>query len=641
MAKITPRKDNNTVSVKTSMGKKDVNQQYDWWKADTKEQRATQAISTAAYLKELLLYRYRQASMFARLYGNMPIYNFIGSGFNRYQFAANLPQDRATMNVIQSVIDTKVSRIAQSKPRPLFLTNGGDYKNMDLSEQMNRFIQGELFQVKAYEKGQDFLRDSEVWGSGWWKIIETQDHKVGLERKLLTDLLFDPNDAFYGSPRCLYEFKIIDREVAIDMVQKNAKSSQNAKSKIERAEQAYIDNSNDSQRTTSDQIMLVEAYRLPSCIDAGDGCHVIACSAGSVLDEDFNKDKFPYVKLDSSPRMVGMDGQGAAERLMGSQVSINKLLQTMEASINLNAVPRIFLEEGSKVVKAHINNNVGSIVTYRGTVPQFATGTTGLGQDVFAHLERIIKFAYQQEGVSLMNAGGQKPAGLNSGEAIRSYDDIQTDRFAAQEYRYHQAYVDLAYLIIDKAIDICEEQGSYQTVWPNKNGNQEVNLPDIKLLKDNPFVIQCMDTSSLPIEPAGRIATITERMQAGIYSPQQGIALMESLDLVQEDQLMTASEKRIRKILDNIVKDGKYQPPDPFMDLNQAQLILNQYYNLYEQNKLEESKAQMLRDFKTQIDMLKLAAQPQPVPAPQTQAVPQARPQSDILPQVPPPGLAS
>lgn len=636
MAKITPKKNNNTITVRTNVNPKNVDKAYDWWTADTKEQRALQALSTAAYLKKEQLYRPRQASIFARLYGNLPLFNFIGSGLNRMQVGSNLPVDRPTMNVIQSCIDTKVSRITQSRPRPLFLTNGGDYKDMNLSDQMNRFIMGEFFQLKAYDKGEMLLRDSEVWGTGVWKIVETLDHKVGLERRIYTDILYDLNDAYYGCPRTLYEFRLIDRELAIEMVRRNPNSSQNAKAKVENAEQAYVDNSGDSQKSTADQIMLVEAYRLPSCLDAGDGRHIITCSEGSILDDDFNKDRFPYIHLYSSPRMVGMDGQGAAERLMGTQVSINKMLQTSETSMNLMAVPRVWIEDSSKTPKSHINNQVGSIGTYQVTPPTFMPGNMGLGGDFFQHMERLIKFAYQQEGISTMNAGGQKPAGLDSGEAIRSYDDIQSDRFAAQERRYHQAFIDLAYLVIDKACDICEEQGSYQTVWPNKNGNKEIDLPDIKKLKENPFVIQCMDTSSLPTDPAGRIATITERMQAGIYTQEQGLNLMQSLDLIQEDQLKTAPEKRIRKILDCIVEEGQYTPPDPFMDLALAEVLVVQYYNLYEQNKLEEKRAQMLRNFKVQIDNLKQAAMPPPMQQVSggVQAVPQPQPTSDLMPQV-------
>jgi hypothetical protein len=319
---------------------------------------------------------------------------------------------------------------------------------------------------------------------------------------------------------------------------------------------------------------------------------------------------------------------------MGTQVEINKLLMQISQSINLVGVPRVFVEDGSKVVKAHLNNQVGSIVTYRGTKPSYEVAPC-VPEELYAQLERLIKFGYQQEGVSSLGAGGSKPAGLNSGEAIRNYDDLMTDRFAALEADYHQAYIDLSYLIIDKAIDIAHEQGSYQTVWPNQNGNKEINLPDIKKLKDNPFQIQCMDTSSLPKDPAGRIATITERMQAGIYTQQQGLSLMQSLDLVQQDQLMTASEKRIRKILDEIIEEGKYTPPDPFMDLVLAENLVKQYYNLYACYKLEEEKQQMLRDFFSQIQTFKAAMAPPPPVEQSPQAVPQGRPTSDILPNAP------
>ena len=147
-----------------------------------------------------------------------------------------------------------------------------------------------------------------------------------------------------------------------------------------------------------------------------------------------------------------------------------------------------------------------------------------------------------------------------------------------------------------------------------------------------------MDTSSLPRDASGRIATITERMQAGIYTPQQGISLMKSLDLVQEDQLMTAAEKRIRKTLDAIIETNKYEPPDPFTDLVTAEKLVVEYYNLYMAYNLEEAKAESLRMYHTQIQMLKQAAQPPPMPgqAPGApQAVPNARPVSPMLPNVP------
>jgi len=65
-----------------------------------------------------------------------------------------------------------------------------------------------------------------------------------------------------------------------------------------------------------------------------------------------------------------------------------------------------------------------------GTKPSYEVAPC-VPQEMYAQLQRLIEYAYQQSGVSSLAAQGQKPAGLNSGEAIRNYDDIQSDRFAA------------------------------------------------------------------------------------------------------------------------------------------------------------------------------------------------------------------
>jgi hypothetical protein len=629
MAKITPRKDKETIVMKTmEKSKKQPNQGYKWWLAKTKEERAFQMVATAEYLKEQQQYRMRQAAIYGRLYGNMPLYNF--AGLNKANLNSSLPADRPTMNIVQSCVDTLVSRITQNKPRPVFLTDNGDYKERNLAKQLNQFIMGEFYQTKAYELGTLCLRDGSVLGDGVIKVYEDSANRVALERVLSTEILVDHNDGLYGAPRTKYQYKLVDRSVVLDMFPEKA-------SKVGNANQAYPDAGGESSRTTSDQILLVEAWRLPSGKDAGDGMHIIACSAGELMEEEWKKEGFPFAKLPYSPRMLGYWAQGLAEQLMGTQVEINKILATISTSINLVGVPRVFVEDGSKVIKAHLNNSVGSIVTYQGTKPSYEVAPC-VPVELYTQLERLIQFGYQQSGISALAATSQKPAGLNSGEAIRNYDDLQTDRFATTQKRYENFYVELAYLIIDKAKEIAERDGKYQTVFPNKNGIKEIDLPKAELL-ENPFVIQCFNASSLPREPAGRLATVTEMMQAGLISPDEGRRLLDYPDIEQDDKLATAKEERILQILDDIIDTGKYTPPDPFMDLELAELKVIQYYNLYSQAKLEEEKAQSLRDFFTQIQDLKAKAQQgmmaQQQLLTQAQAVPQAPPVSDLLPTTP------
>lgn len=629
MARITdaPRKSGrDTVVVKTGSGPKKTASAYKWWLANSKKELAEQVLSTVGFLKQNQEWRYRQAAVYARLYGNMPLQNFFGSNMTKMAAGQNLPIDRPTMNVVQSCIDTLISRITQQRPRPVFLTDNGDYRLRNMAKQMNSFIAGEFYQMKAYELGALILRDAAIWGTGCAKVLE-RNKKVALERRVMMDLLVDENDGLYGDPRCLYEVKLIDRSVM-------AASIPEKRSLIENAQQGFPYQSAD--QTASDQIIVAEAWHLPSGEDAGDGRHSIVCSEGVIFDEEWTKETFPFVFHHYSPRPMGFWGQGLAEQLMGTQVEINKLLMTITQSINLVGVPRVFVEDGSKVVKAHLNNAIGSIVTYRGTKPQYEVAPC-VPQELYAQLQRLVEYAYQQSGISTLAAAAQKPAGLNSGEALRNYDDIQSDRFAALIKRYDQFYIDLAYQNIFEAKEICEEHGKYTTVYPNKDGTKEIDLPKADLL-DNP-IIQCFDSSSLPRDPSGRLQKVTELMQSGLLSPDEGRRLLDFPDIEQVNKLKTAREERILQVLDQIIESGKYTPVDPFTDLLKAEELVVNYINLYGPAKLEESKMQLLRNYFTQIQTMKQAALPPPMPGmpagpggPAPIGVPQAPPMSDLLP---------
>lgn len=635
--KVTPAQPTNVIVAKTT-NKKDVKSSFAWWKAKSKSDVAEQLISTAAYLKTNQEYRFRQAALFARLYGNQTLFSFIGQSMAKMDQTSGLPTDRPTFNLISSAIDTLVSRIGQNRPSPVFLTDNSDYKQRNLAKKLNNFLQGEFYQMKAYEKAVVALRDALVEGTGCLKVLETDDNRVGLERVLLTELLTDPNESIYGEPRQLYQMKLIDRQVLIEQCPEYAAN-------IKKAEQAYLDNSSEASKTVSDLVLVVEGWRLPSSKNAKDGRHTIACSGGLIFDEVYEKDKFPFIFLHYAPRMLGFWAQGVAERLMGTQLEINALLYTISKAIRLVGVPRVFVEKGSKINKASINNDVGAIVEFSGTKPIYEVAPC-VPAELYEQLQRLIQYGYQQEGVSQLDAQAQKPAGLNSGEAIRSYDDISTDRFASLAKRYDNLFVDLAYLVIDKAQEIAERDGTYSTVYPNKNGTKEVDLPEADLIKDS-YVIQCFNMSSLPRDPAGRMAKITEMIQGGMISIKEGRRLLDYPDLDQVETLANASEERIFQILDKIIEDGEYTPPDSFMDLKLAEELVVQYYNLYASAKLEEDKMQLLRDFFEAIQDMKAQAMAGAAPPPGAPGVPGAPgapapianpeplPTSPLVPQVP------
>ena len=611
-----------------------------WWLAPTPEKRATELCETVAYLKTNQTYKFRQDAAYVRMYSGLSIYSYAGSNVSKMDRSKTLPEDRPTFNLVQACIDTLLSRLSQDKPEPKFLTDNADYRQRHLAQMLNKFVLGEFYQTKAHQKAVKMLRDCMVMGTGCLKVYEGDNDKVCIDRVLKSDLFVDDNDAINGDPQTLYQVKLMDRDKLI------ANSPKKKKQIIEDTPASFPDNSVESANTTADQVMVVEGWKLPSGTDPKapgyiPGRHTLATIAGEIYDEPYHKPKFPFVFMHYQDQFLGFFATGIAAQLFGTQLTLNRILYTIARSITLVGVPRVFIEQGAKVVKAHQNNEIGVLVTYSGTKPSYEVAPCN-APELYNERDKLISYGFQQTGVSMMQATSAKPEGLDSGAAQRAYDDIATDRYAAISQKWTNVFVDLAYLVTDTAKDIAERTGKYQTVYPNKDGTKEIDLPAMKFLED-PFVIQCFTESALPRSPAGRIQSVTEMVQSGMLSLKEGRRLMRTpQDLEQNEQLENASEERIFQMLDDIVEDGHYTPPDIFLDLNLATTLVVQYINLYCAARLPEAKAEMLRTWFTQVQTLKQAAMPPPMPAPNApQANPEPAPTSPMIPNSPNPQAAA
>lgn len=597
--------------VESFQKKKENPKQYQWWLAESDQDLVAQVLSTTEFLKRTNASRVRQASIFSRLFSGKPLYNYLAS--NAALDASNqLPIGRPTANVCYSCTDTLVSRISQDRPKPVFLTDGGHYKERMLAKESNSFIQGELYRLKAYELGAMALRDACCFGDGLVKIFR-KDDKVALERTLETELLVDFNDAYYDDPRQLIQLKLVDRSVIAAMFPDKEEI-------IAGASKGNVDSTPRSTETVADQFVISEAWHLPSNEDADDGRHVIVCSDGVILDEPWKKQTFPFVRLSYNKNPVGFFSQGLIEILMPTQMEIYRMLVVASQAIELMGVPRIYIDEMSKIAETSFNNRLGTIIKGRGNPPQFLNAQSN-SPEIYQWIQFLIQNAYQMSGISSMAAAGQKPPGLNSGEAIRSFDDLQTDRFAALQRRYQDFYIELSYQIIDCAKDIAEETGSYTTVYPGKDGIREVDFKNINKLNDT-FLIQCFEESSLPKDPAGRQAKLSEMLAAGEITNQEFRRLSNFPDLEQSDQLALALEERILYCLDEIIDNGEKNyadiAPDAFLldPTDLATTLSVNYINLYSRLQLEEEKMQVLRDWFAQVQALKQQANP-PMPQPQ------------------------
>jgi len=600
-----------------------------WWVEEKDDLPATlEAIIRNIRDRSTAIETQRQVS--ARLYGNLAVIGPAGLSFSRASQASPM-RDRITYNLVQSVVDTITAKTVKNRPKPYFLTSGGDYRQQRKAKKLNRFVEGLFHELNIREIGPMAFRDAAVWGDGIVHVF-AKDGRVAWERVIPSELYVDEVEGFYGSPRQMHRVKMLDRLVVLEAFPEHA-------AKIWEAKATSQDRASDVQ-SVSDQIPVAESWHLPSGPDAKYGRHIISASTVVLLDEPYTRDTFPFARMKWSKRLWGYWSMGVVEQIQNQQTELNKLLWLVQRSYHLMGSFKIWMTHDSKIATEHLNNDIGSII--RGnTAPQYLTPQV-VPAEYYAHIERIVKMAYDQAGVSMLSATSEKPAGLDSGKALREYGDIESDRFQVIGQAYENFHLDLARLSIDVVRDIVGEKAkrheakSFVVKSSAARFLNEIDWKDIDL-RDDAYVMQVFPISSLPNDPAGRLQTVQEYAQAGFLDQRAAKKLLNFPDLEAEDSLSSAIEERIEASMEAIMDGDKYIPPDPFVDLALARQMALQYYNQAAKDGAEESKLDLFRTYIGQIDALEAAAAP-PAPPPGVaapQAAPAPPPTSDLIPNVP------
>jgi hypothetical protein len=606
------------------------NKERRWWML--KGQDAADSISgTLNLIRDAQSFRATQWIVSARLYGNLAPTTLAGVSFSKIAAQQPALRDRISYNLVQSVVDTVVAKVTRNRPRPFFLTSGGDYRKQREAKKLNAFLEGVFYENSTQDIGKVVFRDASVWGDGFIHVFAKGD-RVCHERVMSSEIFVDDVESLYGQPRQMHRVKQVDRQVLFDLFPENADVIGGAKpSRTEEAGRSIV----------ADMITVRESWHLPSGPGADDGKHCITID-GAVLGEmePWPHSFFPFARVQWSPRLYGYWGQGLAEQLQNIQLEINKLLWVIQRSMHLMGSFKVFIENGSKIVKEHLNNDVGSIINYTGTPPMYVTPPI-VAPEVYAHLQTLINKGYEQAGVSQLAASSLKPEGLNSGRAIREYNDIQTDRLSVPSKSYEQMFMDVGRLSIEVVKMIAASDKGYQVRVPGKKSLAMIEWKDIKL-NDEDYVMQCFPVSSLPNDPAGRLATIQEYAQAGFLTPRQARRLLDFPDLEQVESLANAEEEYLQSVFDRIVDEGDYTSPDPLDDLQLSKQLCLEYYAKGKFNNLREDRLELLRRYLEQINEIEQAMMPPaPMPLPMPGATgepiapPMPMPASELVPNVP------
>lgn len=524
--------------------------------------------------------RRRDWLRYARLYTNTE-FDYYLQGITQAAFGKKI-----SFNVCKACVDTAAAKISKARPRPLFLTENGNFSQQKKAKDLTKYSDGMFYDLKMYQLGKAAFRDGCIFGTGTIKYF-SENGKTRAERVFIDELIVDDLiDGKNENPRELHQAKMVHKEVLMGLYPSHAQQI---------SETVFNWSSITTRLVTTDMLPVIESWHLPSGQNASDGRHCICLPELVLLDEEYEKDYFPFTFFKWSSPLLGFYGEGLVSQLVGMQLEINGILLRIKQAQELVAVPRVFIEEGSSVAGQSLTDEIGGMYKYRGTAPTFQT-PVGMNREVYDYLEYLYRKSFEIPGISMLSATSKKPAGLDSRVALREYQDIETERFALVHEAYQQMYLDASKILIDIQRDIQKSGGSPKVKIKGRDFIETIQWSKVDL-PDDKFIMQAYPSNFLPKTPEGQLEFTQELIQAGYVEPEEALSLLNFPDLKGFFNLKTAAVDDIKFLIEKMIEKGEYESPEAYMNLDLAIKMTQAAYLRSKTDGTPEDRRELLRRF--------------------------------------------
>lgn len=505
-----------------------------------------------------------------------------------------------SFNLVRSCIDTVCSKISKNKPRVQILTNGGDFFLKDKAERLNKFIDGQFAEMDFHHKAQLVFRDACIFDGGVLRIYRDPDsEKIKCDRVFPHEILIDSQESYYGSPRQVFLKRAVHRDVLAALYPKKRgfiETAPRATGNIGREAPAMVD--------------VIESWHLPSAEGAKDGRHVICIENATLHDEEWTRADFPFVFFHWQDPIDGFWMPGLAQELWGLQSELNTHLDNIRVAHKRMGRPAMFVRNGSKIDDTDINNEIGAII--RGDEPPVPMQTPPMHPQIYQWTETLKGYGYDMPGISQASARSAKPAGVESGVAIREVNDIETERFVLAGQRYERLYREAAEKVIRLAREMYEDGVDLTIKARDKKFLETILWSDVDM-DDDTYQLAMFETSGLPQRPEGRIQTAIDLSSNGLMSPENAAEMLTGIaDVDSAMDVERAPRVNIDRMLDKMLREDVQLAPLPYMNLELAKARTVLKLNWCDVENVPEDAKQRLLTFLQQIEDMLLASAPPP-----------------------------
>lgn len=520
------------------------------------------------------------------------------------QLGVSPSMSKVNFNLTAAVIDTLSAKLASIQAVPQAVTNKGNSKGRKLAEDLNFILKGLFHKYDLSHMINLAYRDAMINRAGYLKVIR-EDGEIRIDRVYVDEIIIDPADGYYNQPYKMIHRKSVPLHVAL-------KKWPQFKKEIEQCKIQEVRQYNTRNYTPC--ISVAEAWCKNTYVKGGR--HIICIETADILDEEWDKDYFPIIKMDYCEPVVGWLGQSVVDDLDPIQKEIDRILVTMQAIMKLVSVPRVFIDTNSQVNKNHMTNKVGIMVEYdgkQGVAPIIHNGSA-MPPELAQQLQFLVEQGYARVGLTPMDTQGQQKTGSGnqSGEALKTMTDIKSERWELLQHNYEQSHVTLSNIILK------ELQGTNikLSALDRYIGLKEITTKKIPKT-DTSYVLKMFPVSSLPDSIPDLIDSVQSMMQMGVIQSSQVPDLFQMPDLDAFISMQAAPRKLIDKKIEEMMDGGKYWNPEPYHDLDYALGCALQHYSWGQLNDESDKILALLRRFISDVKSLMAqrgAAAPQPTP---------------------------
>jgi hypothetical protein len=543
--------------------------------------------------------------------------------------ADNRQQDRVTENAIASNVDTVAAVISSVDMRARYMTDGADWKQQRTARRLEWYTEDLSTRYDVLPKCRKAFKEAAKKGNGLVKVHSVFD-EPRVEQVLIENIVVPADECRDGrEPRQMHQWESIDADELAARFPEALEDVEKVRRTGRRRRNSYSSN------LISNDVECLWSYRLPvgkkGLKGYKQGRECLVMEGRTLIDRPWKKEYFPYSAMIWSDRPNSYYKISGAERIMGIQRALNKNNWVIEKGNDNVVSPPIYVRPADANIGAK-NNRQNGYTMYRADLPQ-SVQHQAVSNETYNRHQTLAEAAQREFGQTSMATHGAKPAGVDSGVAMREFKDQTTQRFASQEDAFEHLVLWTNYLLID----VCKDLGANapKVVRRSRFGKRTLTWKDVDM---GDVRVQMQAAANLNRTPAGRTQLVIEFAQAGIISQESARRLIQHPDLEAEMSLYTAALESIEMDLDDIA-DGSTIMPEPFTNLEMATWRAQREYLKWRSDGAPERVLEALRQYIVQAAYMQSQGA---APAANANApVVGADPAMAGVPGMPPPPLAA